>query len=97
MEEGEAELEQPDQTEEQGENAQAVDAGTASWEEYRDTARLCKDGVRTGKAHLELELKWSAMNKKSIYRYINQKRKVQEGILPCEQQRQAGNYRQRKD
>ena len=30
--------------------------GQVTWEEYRDAARLCRDGVRKAKAQLELDL-----------------------------------------
>ncbi|KFR00189.1 hypothetical protein Y956_08025, partial [Nipponia nippon] len=57
--------------------------GLVSWEEYRDIARLCKDGIRKAKARLELNLVRDAKNnKKGFYRYINQKRKVTESIPP---------------
>jgi len=54
-----------------------------SWEEYRDTARLCRDEVRTTKAWLELNLERDARNnKKGFYRYVNHKRKVKDSVLP---------------
>ncbi|KAM6103455.1 uncharacterized protein LJ206_014212 [Theristicus caerulescens] len=57
--------------------------GLVSWEEYRDTAQLYKDGMRKAKAQLELNLVRDAKNnKKGFYRYINQKRKVKESIPP---------------
>ncbi|KAK4810861.1 hypothetical protein QYF61_008833 [Mycteria americana] len=57
--------------------------GRVTWEEYRDTARLCRDGVRKAKAQLELNLARNARNnKKGLYRYINQKRKVKDSIPP---------------
>jgi len=46
------------------------------WEEYRDAARWCGDGVRKAKAQLELGLEKDAKNKKGFYRFINQKRKI---------------------
>jgi len=53
--------------------------GQASWEERRDTAWLCRDGVRKAKVQLELNLARDAKaNKKGIYRYVSQKRKVKE-------------------
>ena len=46
--------------------------GQVSWEEYRDTARLCRDGVRKAKARLELNLARDAKNnKKGFYRYVS--------------------------
>ncbi|GAB0209193.1 hypothetical protein GRJ2_003385000 [Grus japonensis] len=55
--------------------------GQVSWEEYRDAARLCRDGVRKAKAQLELNLARDAKNnKKGFYRYVSQKRKVKESV-----------------
>ncbi|KAK4808500.1 hypothetical protein QYF61_005817 [Mycteria americana] len=57
--------------------------GQATWKEYRDAARLCRDGVRKAKVQLELNLARDAKNnKKGFYRYINQKRKVKESVPP---------------
>jgi len=43
--------------------------GLASWEEYREAARLYKDGVRKAKAQLELNLARAVKNnKKGFYR-----------------------------
>ncbi|KAK4816289.1 hypothetical protein QYF61_014587 [Mycteria americana] len=57
--------------------------GQVTWEEYRDTARLGRDGVRKAKAQLELNLARDAKNnKKGFYRYTNQKRKVKESVPP---------------
>ncbi|KAK4811070.1 hypothetical protein QYF61_016356 [Mycteria americana] len=57
--------------------------GQVSWEEYRDTARLCRDGVRKAKAWLELNLaRDTKNNKKGFYRYVSQKRKVKESVPP---------------
>ncbi|KFZ65688.1 hypothetical protein N338_12981, partial [Podiceps cristatus] len=57
--------------------------GQASWEEYREAARLCRDGVRKAKAQLELNLVRNAKNnKKGFYRYVSQKRKVKESVPP---------------
>jgi len=57
--------------------------GQVSWVEYRDTARLCRAGVRKAKAQLELTLARDAKNsEKDFYRYISQKRKVRECIPP---------------
>ncbi|KFR11850.1 hypothetical protein N306_05276, partial [Opisthocomus hoazin] len=50
--------------------------GLASWEEYRDTAHLCRDEVRKAKEQLELNLARNAKN--SFYRYVIQKKKVEE-------------------
>ncbi|PKU34063.1 hypothetical protein llap_15633 [Limosa lapponica baueri] len=54
-----------------------------SWEEYRDSAWLCRDEVRKSKARLELNLARDAKNnKKGFYRYDNQRRKVKESVPP---------------
>ena len=46
--------------------------GWTTREEYRDAARLCRDGVRNAKAQLELVLARGAKkDKKGFYRYIN--------------------------
>ncbi|KAK4823022.1 LOW QUALITY PROTEIN: hypothetical protein QYF61_024824 [Mycteria americana] len=43
--------------------------GQVSWEEYRDAARLCRNGVRKAKAQLELNLaRDTKNNKKGFYR-----------------------------
>jgi len=58
--------------------------GSVFWQEYRDAARLCRDGVRKAKARLELNLAGDAKNiKKGCYRYVSQKRKVKESVPPC--------------
>ena len=59
--------------------------GQVSWEECRDVARLCRDGVRKAKAQLKLTLARNAKNKKGFYRYVSQKRKVTESVPPEEQ------------
>ncbi|KAK4813527.1 LOW QUALITY PROTEIN: hypothetical protein QYF61_009253 [Mycteria americana] len=44
--------------------------GQVSWEEYRDAAQLCRDGVGKAKAQLELNMARDAKNtKKGFYRY----------------------------
>ncbi|KAK4818023.1 hypothetical protein QYF61_004147 [Mycteria americana] len=42
--------------------------GERSWEEYRDTARLCRDGVRKAKAQLELNLARDTKKNRGFYR-----------------------------
>ncbi|PKU32580.1 nedd4-binding protein 2-like 2 [Limosa lapponica baueri] len=66
-----------------------------SWEEYRDSAWLCRDEVKKAKAQLELNLERDAKNnKKGFYRYINQKRKAKESVHPHDEQEwQTGNNR----
>jgi len=46
-----------------------------SWEEYRDAARLWRDGIRKAKLWMELNLaKDAKSNKKGFYRCVSQKR-----------------------
>ena len=62
---------------------QPVKKGQVLWEEYKEVARLCSDGVRKAKAQTGLNLARDAKkNKKGFYRYLNQKRKVHNGIPP---------------
>jgi len=57
--------------------------GQISWEEHRDAARLCRDGVRRANVQTELDLARDAENnKKGFYRYVSQKRKVKESVPP---------------
>ena len=88
-----AELGSAGQTGEQEENAQAVESGIETWEEYKGAARLCRGGVRKAKAQLELGLaKGTKQSKKGFCRYIYQERKVKQVVLSLvEQHRQAGN------
>ena len=54
-----------------------------SWEEYRDAARLCRDGVWRARVQLELNVARDAKNnKKGFYRSVSQKRKVKESVPP---------------
>ncbi|KFQ14520.1 hypothetical protein N330_10734, partial [Leptosomus discolor] len=53
--------------------------GQVSWKEHRDSAQLCRNGIRKAKVQLELNLARDAKNdKKGFYRYVSQKRKVKE-------------------
>ncbi|KFQ75677.1 hypothetical protein N337_11763, partial [Phoenicopterus ruber ruber] len=55
--------------------------GQVSWEEYRDAARLCRDGVRKAKARMELNLARDAKNyKKDFYSCVSWKTKVKESV-----------------
>jgi len=56
--------------------------GLASWEEYKEAAQLCRDGVRKAKAQLELNLARDAKNKKDFYRYVSRKKIVKESVPP---------------
>lgn len=73
-------------------NTQAVEAETVTLGEVWPAAGLCRDGIRKTKAQLELNLARDVKNKKESYKYINQKRNIQEGVPPDgEQYRQTGN------
>ena len=51
------------------------------WKDYKEAVRLHRDGVSKVKAQLDLNLARDAKkNKEGLYRYLNQKRKVQESI-----------------
>lgn len=52
-----------------------------AWEEYKDGAQICRDGIRKAKEQLELNLARNTNKKKGLYRYISQKRKTKENIL----------------
>lgn len=57
--------------------------GRVAWEECRDAARLCRNGVGKAKAQLELDLTRGAKkDKKDFYRYISQKRNSPGGCTP---------------
>ncbi|KFM04158.1 hypothetical protein AS27_10724, partial [Aptenodytes forsteri] len=56
--------------------------GQVSLEEYREAARLCRDEVRKAKVWLELNLARDTKNNKGFYRYVSQKRKVEESVTP---------------
>ncbi|KFQ63779.1 hypothetical protein N334_06073, partial [Pelecanus crispus] len=57
--------------------------GQVSWEEYREAAQFCGDGVGKAKAQLELNLARDVKNnRKGFYRYVSQKRKAKESIPP---------------
>lgn len=55
----------------------------ATWEESRDTSRVCKDEVKKTKAHLEFNLVRDVKgNKKGFYRCISSKIKAMENAGP---------------
>jgi len=55
--------------------------GQATWEEYRNVVKACRDATRKAKAHLELSLARDVKdNKKSFFKYINSKRKTRENV-----------------
>ncbi|GAB0208167.1 mitochondrial enolase superfamily member 1 [Grus japonensis] len=57
--------------------------GQVAWEEYRETVRAARDQVRKAKALIEISLARDVKgNKKSFYRYVNDKRKMRENVGP---------------
>ena len=55
--------------------------GQATWEEYRNVVRACRDATRKAKAYLELKLARDVKNnKKSFFNYISSKRKTRENV-----------------
>ncbi|GAB0209507.1 mitochondrial enolase superfamily member 1 [Grus japonensis] len=55
--------------------------GVATWEEYRNVVRECRDAMRKAKAHLELKLAGDVKdNKKDFFKYISSKRKSRENV-----------------
>ncbi|GAB0186733.1 mitochondrial enolase superfamily member 1 [Grus japonensis] len=56
--------------------------GLATWEEYRNAVRVCRDATRKAKAHLELNVARDVKdNKKGFFKYISSKRKTRENVL----------------
>lgn len=56
-----------------------MEKALATWEEYRNTARVCRDVTRKSKAILELNLAADVKNnKKSFFKYINRKRNTRQ-------------------
>jgi len=57
--------------------------GQATWEEYRNVVKACRDATRKAKAHLELNLaRDGEHNKKSFFKYISSKQKTRENVGP---------------
>ncbi|GAB0204380.1 mitochondrial enolase superfamily member 1 [Grus japonensis] len=57
--------------------------GLATWEEYENIVRECRDATRKAKAHLELNLARDVKdNKKGFFEYISSKRKTRENVGP---------------
>jgi len=55
----------------------------ATWEEYRNVVRACRDVTKRAKAHLELNLARDVKNnKKGCFRYISSKRKSRDNVGP---------------
>jgi len=57
--------------------------GQATWEEYRNLVRACRDARRKAKVHPELNLARDMKdNKKSFLKYISSKQKTRENVGP---------------
>jgi len=57
--------------------------GQATWEEYRNFVKACRDATRKAKVHLELNLARDVKdNKKGLFNYISSKRKAMENVRP---------------
>ncbi|KAK0682480.1 LIN1 transcriptase, partial [Pygoscelis papua] len=57
--------------------------GQVTQEEYRDLIRSCREGMRKAKAQLECNLAAVVKdNKKSFYKYINDKKRAKENLHP---------------
>ena len=57
--------------------------GQATWEEYRNFVRACRDATRKAKAHLELNLARDVKdNKKGFFKCISRKRKTRVNVGP---------------
>ncbi|GAB0204012.1 mitochondrial enolase superfamily member 1 [Grus japonensis] len=55
--------------------------GQATWEDYRDAARLCREKIHAAKAQLELKLASTVGdNKKGFFKYVNNKRRTRDNI-----------------
>jgi len=60
-----------------------VEEGQATWEEYRNIFRTCRDSMRKTKAHQELMMARDVKkNKKGFFSYINSKRKARDNVGP---------------
>jgi len=57
--------------------------GQATWEEYRNVARECRDATRKAEARLELKLaRYVSNNKKGFFNYISSKWKTRDNVGP---------------
>jgi len=55
--------------------------GQATWEEYRNVVRACRDATRRAKVHLELNLAREVKdNKKGFFKYISSKWKTRDNV-----------------
>ena len=57
--------------------------GQATWEDYKEVAKVCREEVRKEKAQLELRLATAVKEKKkSFYKYTSGKRRSKENLHP---------------
>ena len=57
--------------------------GQATWGDYKEVPKVCREEVRKAKAQLELRLATAVKeNKKSFYKYIISKRRTKENFHP---------------
>jgi len=57
--------------------------GQATWEEYRNVVRACRDAKRKANVHLELNLARDVKNNtKGFFKYISSKRKTSNNVGP---------------
>jgi len=57
--------------------------GQATWEEYSNAVKVCRDATRKAKVHLELNLARDVKdNKKRFFKYINSKQKTGDNMEP---------------
>jgi len=55
--------------------------GQATWKEYRNVVRACREATRKAEAHLELNLSRDVKdNKKGFINYISSKQKTRENV-----------------
>jgi len=57
--------------------------GEATWEEYRNIVRVCRDAIRKAKIHLEFNPEGGVKdNKKVLFKYISNQWKIRENVGP---------------
>jgi len=54
--------------------------GYTSWGDYREMAQECREGTRKSKPQLEMNLERDIKNKKGLFRYTGQQRKMKETV-----------------
>jgi len=58
--------------------------GQATWEEYRNVVRACREAMRKAKVHLELKLARDVQdNKLGFFKYISSKRMTSKMCARC--------------